>query len=271
MKRIFLAFLIMCVFAQPCGAAEGAKKEVKEGNVLYNKGKFDDALKRYEDALLDLPDSDVVNFNMGAALYKTDDYKRAIEHFEKSLVSDDPSLEQKASYNIGNAKYKYGIGKEETDLQGAIKLLEESLRYYEGAIELDEKDEDAKHNYEFVKKELERLKRKQQQQPQQKQQPEEKKKEEEKEQERPKKKGEEEKEGQQEKKEEQQAPAPQEEGEEQEDEPEPQEGAPEQPAGEMTEEEAEMLLDNYRHEEEPKGLYQKRLPKGGLPEVQKDW
>ncbi len=122
MKRIILLLVLFCLFSSPCSAGK-AEKEVKEGNRLYKKGKFSEALTSYEQALLDEPDSDIVNYDLGTALYKSEDYKRALEHFQRSLVSEDEALEQKASYNVGNAKYKYGIGQEDTDLAGAIGLL----------------------------------------------------------------------------------------------------------------------------------------------------
>lgn len=275
-KLSILALLILCMLAHPCFAGVSAKKGVRKGNLLYNKGEFEEALKQYRDALLDKPDSDVVNFNMGAALYKIEDYRGAIGHFERSLVSEDQSLEQMASYNIGNAEYKYGIGKEESDLQGAVNLLRQSLHHYELALGLDSDDEDARYNYEFVKEELKRLEAKLEKQEQQ------------------EKQGQEEKrEGEEEKAEAQQQQAEQQEvgAEEQQQAEQQATAAGKQQAGEgeeekqayqqaaeseeqteeMLEEEAVMILEGYRQEEEPKGLYKEKMQTRGLPEVLKDW
>jgi tetratricopeptide (TPR) repeat protein len=259
------------------------KKEVKNGNLLYNEGKYEEALEKYRDAFQDSPDSDIVNFNLGDAFYKTQSYKEAIGHFEKALVSEDESLEQASSYNIGGAKYKYGIGKEDTDLEGAIGLLEESLRHYENAMRLDADDEDAKYNYEFVKKELERLKEKLKNQEQQQEDQEQKKDEGKKERqqkdseskeeegehpEEDKKPQEEEQQDEEKERDEQKEDSDQKEGEEEE----PEEGAESKaPYPEMSEEQAEMLLDDYRESEEPKELYRQKLPTGRLPDVDKDW
>lgn len=287
MRKVFLLIVILCFFIVPCYAGSRAKKEVKKGNLLYNKGEFQDALKKYEEALLDNPDSDVVNFNLGSALYKTNDYKKAITHFEKSLVSDDESLEQNASYNVGNTKYKYGIAQEGTDLNSAVDLLRQSLRHYERAMELDPEDEDAKYNYEFVKEELKRLEEMQQKQQSQEKQEESESEKEQSEQE--KGQG-----GQQEQQ--QQSSQEERESEEKEDQSQEQqrqqeqeqqagnkgssdenEEASQQPeqtresTGEMLEKEAQMLLDSYRHEEEPKGLLKGKIPIHNLPEVSKDW
>ncbi len=288
MKKIFCATLILFLFPAVCLAGSRAKKEVKRGNLLYNKGKFEEALKKYEQAVADSPDLDITNFNLGAALYKTESYQAAARHFEKSLLTEDQSLEQKASYNTGNADYKYGISKEDTDLAGAVGLLKKSLRRYRRAIELDPEDKDAKHNYEFVKKELERLQKKLEQQPkeQQKQEKQESEKQKEKKQEPETEKEQQEKEREKEKEEasQQEQAEPDEKEEKEKTEQKEQEKAeqPEQqkeeeqrsgvePRGEMSEEEASTLLENYRREEEPKGLYKEKIPIRGMPEVLKDW
>ena len=287
MKRAFLLILFLCLSISPCFAGSKAKKEVKKGNLLYNKGEFQDALKKYEEALLDDPDSDVINFNLGDALYKTEDYKKAITHFEKSLVSDSESLEQNASYNVGNAKYKYGLAQENTDISSAVDLLRQSLRHYERAIELDPKDEDAKYNYEFVKEELKRLEQlQQQQQSQEKQEKSESEKEqseqgqgqqaqqEQQQQSGQEEKESEEKEGQpqeQQRQEEQEQQAESKGSPDENEESSQQAGQARETAGEMSEKEAQMLLDSYRHEEEPKGLLKGKMSTRNLSEVLKDW
>ncbi len=47
---------------------------------------------------------------------------------------------------------KNGILKEKENLDSAIQSLEKSLQSYEKAMILDEQDEDAKLNHDFVKK-----------------------------------------------------------------------------------------------------------------------
>ena len=293
MKKIVL--LVMIVFLAPATsfAARQPKREVKKGNLLYNKGSFKEALKKYEEALKIAPDSDVVNFNLGNALYKTEDYQGSLSHLEKSLLTDDASLKQKASYNLGNAKYKYGIGQEESNLQAAVDLLTQSLRHYEKAMELDPEDEDAKHNHEFVAKELQRLKEKlqqqkqqeeqqkqEQEQQQQEQQSQEQGTSEEKKQKAPEGRSKEEQSGQEQSKQEQAREQPQEKqagqkekksGSEKEGKAGAQPQKEQETPGQMSEKEALMLLDSYRHEDEPQGLLKPKMPQRNVPEVVKDW
>ena len=124
MRRIILLMFLFCLVSSPCLAARGVKRSVKKGNKLYDKGKFKQAQESYAEALSSDPDSDIVNFNLGGALYKTQDYQRAIGHFEQSLVSDEESLQQNASYNVANSKYRYGITKENTELEKALRVAD---------------------------------------------------------------------------------------------------------------------------------------------------
>lgn len=264
MRPIILLIFLFCLISSPCLAAKGAKKSIREGNKLYTKGEFEQARESYTEALLLDPDSDIVNFNLGGALYKTEDYRGAINHFEQSLVSDEDALQQKASYNTANAKYKYGITKENTELEEAVALLKESLRHYERAIVLDSEDKDAKYNYEFVKKELERLEKKLEQQQQQKKQQQKRKSAKEQKERKPQESKEDEKSKEQEQP--QQSQQPQEPEEEQ-----TSQAQPKESSKRMSEEEARMLLESYNQDEEPRGLYKEKLPAFGLSEVAKDW
>jgi Ca-activated chloride channel family protein len=292
MKKVCLIIAILFFSAASCFAGPAPKKEVKRGNLLYNKGEFSEALKQYEEAFSRNPDSDVVNFDLGSALYKTGDYKKSVTHLEKSLVSEDESLQQKASYNTGNAKYKYGISQEGSDINSAVDLLKQSLRHYEKAIELDPKDEDAKYNHEFVQKELERLEQKQQQQQQesekqgesqgeqQESQQQQSQQQQQESQQGQSQQGEPEEqqhqsqqtqEQQQETQEQQAQQAEQKESSQEEKEASEQTSQAQEQVGQMSAQEAKMLLDSYRHEEEPRGLYKGNIPTRNLPEAAKDW
>lgn len=152
-----IIFISSCFFAianLPCFAEADAKNNVKEANRLYQKGKLDEALQKYNDASISFPDSDIVNFNIGAALYKKEDYQKAIDSFTKALTSEDKKLEADTLYNLGNCKYKLGKLKENTDLSTTAALLRESLDYYKRAVEIDQENTDARFNHEFVEREL---------------------------------------------------------------------------------------------------------------------
>lgn len=166
---IFISILFL--FFSSLLWAESAGRAVKEGNKSFKKGQFDEAIKNYEEALQKNPESDIGNFNAGGALYKQERYKESVEHTQKALLSENKETQQKAQYNLGNIFYKWGISEENKDVSAAIKKVEQSLSHYEKALSMRKDDEDAKVNYEFVKKELERLKKKQNQAKQNQQKP----------------------------------------------------------------------------------------------------
>lgn len=282
-----IIFISLCIFAVanlPCFAASqravvwppiakattSAKKNVKEANRLYKQGKLDEALQKYNDASVALPDSDIVNFNMGTALYKKEDYQKAIDSFTKALISDDKKIEADALYNLGNCKYKLGKLKENTDLSSTVALLRESLDYYKRAVELDQKNTDARFNHEFVERELKVLldKLKQQQSSADKQ-----KEQEEQEQEKQgtcptgKEQGKEDKEKKESAKTQKQQ---QQEKESQEGQSQPEEKQQEEQGKELSEEGARALLERYGQDEATPDYMDKRT-RGYESEVLKDW
>lgn len=141
--------------------AQSVHKKVAEANKLFHEQKYDRAINKYQDALLEDPTSPLIQFNMGDVLYKKKSYEKALKAYQKALDSRDPMLQSKAYYNIGNTLYRAG-------------KLPESIIAYQQALKLNPDDQDAKYNLEFVRNKLKQNpKKQQQQQNQQKQQREE--------------------------------------------------------------------------------------------------
>ncbi|MDP2768039.1 MAG: hypothetical protein Q8O41_11445 [Candidatus Methanoperedens sp.] len=247
MKKILLsAIIITCIFRTQASAASIAGV-VEKGNRLYYDQKYQDASKYYDQALAQQPDSAVINFDSGAAQYQIKEYQKANSLFEKSLITEDKSLEAKANYNLGNSKYMLGLSKENTELSVAVQLLEGALNNYKRTQELTPKDEDVKVNYKIVQEKLKELKEKLKQQTQENREQ----KTEDGEQNQEKKKAEELK-NESSKEQEQFASA-----------------QPPEPK-EMSKEEANMLLEGCRQEENTAGML-KDDRKGTEEKVLKDW
>jgi len=271
-KTIFLSLCIFMVVHSTCFAASDAKKSVKEANRLYQKGKLDEALQKYNDASVALPDSDIINFNMGAALYKKEDYQKAIDSFTKALTSDDKKLEADALYNLGNCKYKLGKLKENTDLSATVAHLRESLDYYKRAVEIDQKNNDARFNHEYVERELKVLLDKLKQQEQQKQSKEQRaeSKEQGKEDKEKKESAQAQDQQKQEKEKEGQGASQQEEKQQEEAQATKEEPQQEEQSKELSEEGARALLERYGRDEATPD-YMDRRTRGYESEVLKDW
>ncbi len=159
-----IVFLILSLTLASNAWAVSKESLVKKGNVLYKKGDFNASVKSYEDGLKVDPESAIINFNLGTALYKDKKYDEAITHLQKGLLSDDPLLKKNAHFNLGDALYAYGVDIGEKQVDQAIGALEESFRQFTEVINLDDKDKDAQYNRDIVQKQLELLKKKKQQQ-----------------------------------------------------------------------------------------------------------
>ena len=122
---LLLAFLV--------GWIGGWKQSIKAGNEAYRTQDFDAAVNAFESAVSDKPDNPITHHNLGTALYKEGNFRRAAAAFQTSLLKGDLPNQSDVYYNLGNAQFQM------RDLTGAIESYENSLR-------LKPYDVDAKHN-----------------------------------------------------------------------------------------------------------------------------
>jgi Ca-activated chloride channel homolog len=132
----------------------------------YRSGKFEDAYSQFQEALKTHPQSraeDKLQFDSGAAAYKLKDYSKALESFSQALLSRDTALQSKGHYNLGNTLYQRG----ETQKGDDKKLSDwtNALDHYQQTLKLEPQNQEAKDNYDYVKRKIEELKNKKQEQP----------------------------------------------------------------------------------------------------------
>ena len=144
-----LAFMIMPSHS----SGQAGRDHVAEGNRLYEEGRFDEAHQMYLEALRESPESSLIRFNSGNALYQTQDFQRAMEAYQQAIESGDPELASSAWYNLGNSLYRG-------------QQLEPSLEAYKQALRLDPEDVDAKHNIERVLEQIQEEDQQDDEQPQ---------------------------------------------------------------------------------------------------------
>lgn len=256
MKAIRKLFLLITALALVnLGAGNRGASLVEEGNRLFNEEKYDEALTKYSEAQLGLPEAPAIYYNIGDVQYEKNDYEKASALFQKAGESKDRSLNARAGYNLGNTLYKED-------------KFKEAVGAYKSSLKLNPDDKDAKYNYELARLKI-------QEQEEQKDQEKEKEEQEQKDQQdKEKKEDRKEKKDQQDKQEEnkdnsdqtdqQEQPPPEEEEEEQ-----PQPSKPEEQ--EMNQEDVERLLDAMLAEEEDQRAEQMEKQRGRMPEVLKDW
>jgi tetratricopeptide (TPR) repeat protein len=139
--------VLACLALPSIAAAQPGRGAVDAGNRLYDEGRYEEAHEQYLEALRQAPDSPIVPFNDGNALYRTEELQRAMESYRRAVESGDPRIEAQAWYNLGNALYKQ-------------QQLEPALEAYKEALRRNPADTDAKHNFEVT---LEQLQQQQQQ------------------------------------------------------------------------------------------------------------
>ena len=133
----------------------------------YRDGKFSDAYSQFQQTLKMHPQSraeDKLQFDSGAAAYKSEEYGKALESFSQALLSSDAGLQGKSHYNLGNTLYERG----ETQKSDDKKLSDwtNALEHYQQTLKLEPQNKEAKDNYDYVKKKIEELKNKKQPQQQ---------------------------------------------------------------------------------------------------------
>ena len=147
-------------------SAAGWARAASPGLQLYEEQKFPEAYEHFQKTLQENPGArptDRIQFDAGAAAYKMKDYNKALQSFSQALLSKDPHLQSESHYNLGNTLYERG----EAEKSDAKKLSnwEGALPHYEETLKAEPQNKNAKDNYEFVKKKIEELKKKQEQKP----------------------------------------------------------------------------------------------------------
>ena len=226
-------------------------------------------------------------YNAGLAAYAGGDLKAAADSFARAASGSDLALQSQAYYNRGNALFHQAGGPAAAmsamplptmstqELASAESSVGEAIQMYENAIALNPKDVDAKANYELAVLKQQQIQQQKQQQQDQQQQNQDQQNQDQKNQDKKDQQQQEDQKDQQQKQEQQQQqqaePQPQPENQP-EDNPQQEEEQIEEdkPSEEMTPEEAAMMLDSMKAQEQSQ---RDRLhPFFGRPvPVEKDW
>ncbi|NVJ52882.1 MAG: VWA domain-containing protein [Campylobacteraceae bacterium] len=130
-----IAFLL--IFSNTSSKAlEFDFQTINKANEHYQNKEFKQASKEFR-KVAKTPES---HYNLGNALYKQGEYKKALMHY-KNVVTSNQELEYKKLHNMGNSYVK-------------LNELQNAKRVYEKALEI-KNDKDTKENLEAVLKALE--------------------------------------------------------------------------------------------------------------------
>jgi tetratricopeptide (TPR) repeat protein len=114
---------------------------VERGLQAYEGGRYDEALRAFDEAKKELPSSAAVDFNRGNALYKLGRKDEAKDVYAKVSETERSDLKEKDYYNLGNA-------------WAELRDAKQAIQAYRKALTLNPRDEDARHNLEVVLRNL---------------------------------------------------------------------------------------------------------------------
>ena len=145
MRGLLLAIAVALPSAASAGIFDAAEPNVAAGNHALSKGDAAAALGHYEKAIEAHPDSGEAWYDKGLALDALGRHEEAAEAFTQALARRrDSALGAKDYTNLGNAL-------------AAMNRVDDAMRSYRSALEIDPDDEVARQNLEVM------LRRKQQQ------------------------------------------------------------------------------------------------------------
>jgi len=149
-KVVLPVLLVSFVFQT--ALAGSAQLSTSQGNHLYKQGKFDEAIKQYDQALIDSPQTLEPNFNKANSYYRLDDLEKAINLYRQVAAdSKNMKLVKKAKYNLGNCSFQQGLKQRDSNLQKAIEEMETAISHWRSVLDIDPENQKAAKNIEVAR------------------------------------------------------------------------------------------------------------------------
>ncbi len=166
-KLLSISILGAVLFMYSTGSADEIYEKNKKANNLYKLGKYDDALKIYDDALLLAPNDNKLKANKGSTLYKKGDFDKAEEQYNSAITDSLLAKNANTHFNMGNILYRQG---EKLQISGdpgkAKEKYQAALEHYIKTLDGKPDDIDAKWNLQLAHARIKQAEQQQQQQQQ---------------------------------------------------------------------------------------------------------
>lgn len=142
MKKLILILLLGIGFNASANDISKINKLKKSAEVAFKAGRYQEAVENYAQLIDSLQiDDEQAILNYGHAYYQLGEKELAQSQYQKLVLSDDPALKSIAYQQLGA-------------LSNDPKMLEKALSYFKESIKSDPTNQDARYNYELVKKKL---------------------------------------------------------------------------------------------------------------------
>ena len=112
---------------------------LERGNRYYRAGKYEEAVKAYQEALRDGKDSPELRYNLGTALVMLGRFDDADEHLQRAVRARNSDVRQRAHFNTGFKALVTG----RRGGEDASQRLNSAIESYKHALRLNPRDGDA--------------------------------------------------------------------------------------------------------------------------------
>jgi Ca-activated chloride channel homolog len=143
-----------------------AHASATDAEKAYLRGDYARATREYEASAHKRPDEAKLQFDVGAAAYKSGDLGTATAAFQSAIKTGEPALQESAYYNLGNTEYRIGQHSQQAQPQSTIERWRAALKSYQIALQMRPGDVDAQYNHDLVQRRLAQLQQEQKSQPQ---------------------------------------------------------------------------------------------------------
>jgi len=156
---------IMSVFVSfTLGFSDELYTKNKNAAKLYEKGSYEEALKNFDNLIVEYPTEPSLKMNKGSVQYKMGDLDKAEESYNSATSTKDKKTLADLYYNLGNTQYMKAEKMAAGGDNKSMDAYKSALQNYIKALDLHPSDKDAKWNVQLTQKRIKQVQQQQQQQ-----------------------------------------------------------------------------------------------------------